>query len=145
MKKTGAKHKVYIPGKYVLDRMPIKRVDQDTLAIRFHSAMAMFTRGYGSREHWQTLADAVNVSLNLCEIQGLMPDALADVHAARDAMVSCRDRYKTIGKWGMTGDEMQAVKLAVTLYDEQNTRATLSQQMFALADVAVRKEMGDVR
>ena len=45
----------------------------------------------------------------------------------------------------MTGDEAKAVMRGIAVYDEQNATATVGQQVYSLAEVRVRLEMGDTR
>lgn len=137
--------KRYVPGAYIAKHTPIAKDNQDKLAVHYHLSLEAMRRGYGSEQAWQSLADAVNISLCMAESNGLKRDNFAEINQASCALVTCRDRFKSSGKWGMTGDELKSVMRAMAIYDEQNAMATVSQQVRSLTEVRVRMEMGDIR
>ena len=139
------KRKRYTPGDYIARHTPIAKDNQDKLAVHYHLSLEAMRRGYGSEQAWQSLADAVNISLCMAESSGLKRDNFTEINQASYALVTCRDRFKSSGKWGMTGDELKSVMRAMAIYDEQNAMATVGQQVRSLTEVSVRMEMGDIR
>lgn len=81
----------------------------------------------------------------MAENHNVLPTYVADIRKAQDALMACRDRFKKTERWGMTGDEAKAVMRGIAVYDEQNATATVGQQVYSLAEVRVRLEMGDTR
>ena len=144
-RKTGARRKQYVPGAYILRHTPITKGSQDKLAVLYHASLDALRRGHGSQDVWQNLADAINVSLCMAENHDVLPTYVQDIRKAQDALVACRERFKKAARWGMTGDEAKAVMRGIAVYDEQNATATVGQQVYSLAEVKVRLEMGDIR
>lgn len=143
--RKSCKRKQYIPGAYIARHTPIASHNQDKLGIVYHASLDGLRRGHGSHDLWQNLADAINVSMCFAESNGVLSCHLPDIQNAQNALVSCRNRFKELGKWGMTGDETKAVMRGLAIYDEQNAVATVGQQINSLAEVRVRIEMGDIR
>lgn len=143
--RKSCNRKRYIPGEYIARHTPIAKGNQDKLAVHYHLSLEAMRRGYGSEQAWQSLADAVNISLCMAESNGLKRDNFNEINEASLALVTCRDRFKSSGKWGMTGDELKTVMRAMAIYDEQNAMATVSQQIRSLAEVKTRIELGDIK
>lgn len=93
-----------------------------------HACIAAFVAGEAVADNAYTLANVVNMGALLALKHS--PDAQACAKAGQDAMTSVMERGAS-GKWGFSGDEYQAVKEAVTLYDQ-------------MAALATRREIRDV-
>lgn len=82
-----------------------------------HAAMTAMVRGEGGKADWSNTADALNMTLILAQTRfdNAYQDELLD---ARDAHCACLERYVEKGRFGYTGEELQAMNLALEIHDE---------------------------
>jgi hypothetical protein len=92
---------------------------------RNHLAMVDMAQGRGTREQWNRIVGAINVANVMCEM-GIGDEFRAATLAARDAMLAIGKRaVKNGDRFVFTGDELNAVNLALDCHDAQleNVRA----------------------
>ena len=89
-----------------------------------HGAIVNICRGSGTKADWDRLVGAINMGNVMCE-QGIGNEFRAEMIAARDALCECGKRFMNSGRFGFTGDELQAVNAGLSAHDAQveNVRA----------------------
>lgn len=146
MPKSKKPRKAYNPKKILRDPVgetikglnPAKPEHITTIQIIVHDAMSRLTRGAGTRADWQTVADAINMTIVLCERGYGLPEWVDDVTKARDAMKAARDRHKQGKALLFRGEEITAINDALALHDQQIEVALVKDVEWALDDVAKR-------
>jgi hypothetical protein len=115
------------------------------LALYCHSAIDALSRGQGTDHHTNHLALAVNVSLMLCEA-GLGGDWLDKVREAQDALVTLEARRNRIGRYVLSGLELQRLTAAIELHDSQLASPDCTEGLMvrALTEIRRRVESGNV-
>ena len=88
------------------------------LQVKNHSAMYEMVQGRGTRDGWDKLVGMINMSIVICEL-GTGAEYHAELLAGRDALYSVCVRYRSIGKFIFTGDEMNAMNTALQIHDAQ--------------------------
>lgn len=100
------------------------------------AALASFKAGGQQEADWHTLAARVNLGATLAHKHY---EAGGDAHQAmNDAMEALRtswDRFKRLGKMGMTGDEYNRIALAINLTDEMQMQCTRRELDEAMTEV----------
>ncbi len=107
------------PMDYLLSGLA--KPDEDiklNLRVKFHLAMANITQGNGRPEDWAMVADAINVCIVLSEMD-FGREFYQDLVDAQQAMLDLKERYRRTGRLVPTGDEMQAINVALDLHDQQ--------------------------
>lgn len=144
MRKRGAKFKRVDAQEYVRMRMPLSPEEQDKFQTRYYAALDSFPRGEATRDTWQALADAINMTKSMCTA-GLGDAYLDIVESAIDALSVCRDRFKRTQRWGMTGDEISAIRDTLRLVNAQYETVTLRGLARSVVDVRQKIQEGDIR
>ena len=80
----------------------------------YHMALIAMERGYGTEQTHATLCVVAAIGAMMCE-KGILPCYTQSFLDAQAALDSCRDR----GKWVFTAQEMKAMRICVSLHDEQ--------------------------
>ena len=142
MRKSGAKRKHLDPMGCINMRMPIDVKHAHDFSRHYRAALLAFTNGIGSRQHWQTLADALNVARKLCE-DGTGSEYTDDVIKAQFAVKSCLYRYRDSGRWGLSGDELNSVKRGLNIADAQYEISSPLHLRTAMRNVIKSVAMGD--
>lgn len=124
--------------------MPLSPEEQNKFQIRYYTALDSFPRGEATRDTWQTLADAINMTKSMCTA-GLGDEYIDMVEGAIDALAACRDRFKRTQKWGMSGDEMTAIRDTLRLVNAQYETVTLRGLARSVVDVRQKIQEGDIR
>lgn len=102
------------------------------LKIKNHMAMANLVQGRGSRDDVDMMIAAMNVT-EAFAIHGKGRDWKPEIRAAQDALVAMARRGVGRGdKFIFTGEEMQAINLAMEVHDVQLDEATVSELEQAL-------------
>lgn len=105
---------VYFIGRMKPADGPAKRYTQ----LRYHGALDNLVHGRGTKADWQDLAEALNMTLLLCE-QGVGAEHLAFAQEAMQVMFPLRDRFHRCGSMVPTGPERKTLILALDLHDQQ--------------------------
>lgn len=89
-----------------------------------HGAIVNICHGSGTKADWDRLVGAINMGNVMCE-QGIGNEFRAEMIAARDALCKCGKRFMKSGRFGFTGEELQAVNAGLAAHDAQveNVRA----------------------
>ncbi|MDP1594173.1 MAG: hypothetical protein Q8L80_08015 [Gallionella sp.] len=114
--------------------MPLSPEEQNKFQTRYYAALDSFPRGEATRDTWQALADAINMTKSMCTA-GLGDAYLDMVESAIDALSACRDRFKRTQRWGMTGDEISAIRDALRLVNAQYSTVTLRELGYDSLDI----------
>lgn len=101
--------------------------------------------GQGNGEHVNHLALATNISLLLCEMD-IGGDWIDKVREAQDALVTLTARHRRIGRYVLSGPELQRMNTLLDLHDAQLTGDTCTEGVMvrALAEIRRRVEDGNV-
>lgn len=114
------------------------------LALYCHSALDAIRTGAGNDDHANHLALATNVALLLCEA-GLGADWIDQVLLAQDAMVTLAARRNRIGRYVLSGVELQRLEALLDLHDAQlaSDDCTEGLMMRALTEIKARVAAGN--
>jgi len=117
----------YAPGYMLLG------TQRDQIAIPAHIALDALETGHGTEESRHALAGFLNVTSTLA---ARMPTVATETRAAMDtakhAIVAADRRFLRAGRWGLSGEEMRAIRRGVTLGDELLKRANSEMVLAAL-------------
>lgn len=96
------------------------------LKIKNHMAMTNLVQGRGSRDDVDLMIAAMNVT-EAFAIHGKGKDWKTEIRAAQDALVAMARRGVARGdKFIFTGEEMQAINLAMEIHDVQLDEASVA-------------------
>ena len=143
MKKRGATFKSVDPIARLLRNTTLAADQQRDIGIAYHASLSAMANGHGTEQAWCTLACAVNLTLILSE-NGYCAGAIPTIKLAQDGLMRARLRAANLGKWGLDGDALQALRSAVLIHDEQISLATRLQVSEALREVHKRVEEDQV-
>lgn len=125
MKKTSA-YARKLKARGLTSNLPINmRFSRDVetkLQLIPHDCLSNFKHGRQTEPDWHTLAARCNLGVILARDH--FPDASDAMHGAVIALTSSWERYKRLGKLGMTGEEYNAIALALSLADEMQINST---------------------
>ena len=82
-----------------------------------------FTKGQASREDWYNLTDMLNIAECMAK-QGVGPEALDTIMKGQDELYRCAERFKIVGKYGLTGLGIQALRDCYEYHDLQRQSIT---------------------
>lgn len=135
MAKSAKPRKPYRP-KYAPGYMLLPQ-QRDAIVMPVHTAMAAFEMGGGSLHLRHTLAAFLNI-VGVCaaKMVGTATETREAIDAAKHALVSSDRRYLKTSRFGFSGEEIQAIRLAITLGDELIKRANSSVLTYAVAFVS---------
>jgi len=119
-------------------RKPIGRPVGPTMAGRLaivpHLALAAIERGAGDEQHDHTLAAYLNMGWIAAKNAGRDEDAKA-IGRGLEAVRGMRARHERIGRYGLTGEEIQELRAAVTTADLMTGRLRTDQMARAIVEV----------
>ena len=101
----------YAPGHLLLPEQ------RDKIVLPVHAALAAIELGAGRRTNRDTVAAFVNIAGTLCVKCKTSPTERAAVEAGVNAVVAADRRFMAHGRWGLSGAEMAAIRLAITIGD----------------------------
>ena len=109
------------------------------LKLKNHEALEAVLKGYATRDHVDVLIAAFNVAEALYHISpSLGEDWAEEIRAAQDAIFTMSRRGLKLGSFVFNALEMQAVKLAMSVHNQQLDDCTVRQLEEALNYVAIR-------
>ncbi len=115
----------YAPGYMLLG------TQRDKIATPAHIALNAMELGHGTEESRHALAGFLNItSVLAARMQTVTTETRTAMDAAKHALVSSDRRFLRSGSWGLSGREMVAIRLGVTLGDQLLKRAN-SQMLIA--------------
>lgn len=144
MKKRGAQFKRVDPRGWIRVRMPLNKEEKELFQRRYYAAIDSFPRGKADRDAWETLADSINMAKSIC-LSGLGTEYGGVIESAIDALAGCRDRFKKLQVWRMSGDELKAVRAVLPVLDAQYDVSTIKYLGHAVNDVREKLQAGDRR
>ena len=92
------------------------------LGLAYHGALTAMERGHGDEQTHATLCCVINLGYMLCE-HNVMPEHSPDMKSAQDALIACKWRSEEYFTWAFTAQEMKALRIALSLHDQQNAIA----------------------
>ena len=99
-----------------------------TLQLIPHQELELLRTGHGAEESFHTIAARLNMGAIAIEWHWKdNRDALDAIGAALDAIVAVRDRKWRIGKYGVSGDELQLIGKGLNLTDDAQKLLTRRQ------------------
>jgi len=116
---------------------PLTQAEKDGVSIAMHNAMYHMVRGEGTKEFWDVVTGSLNLAVILDE-QVFMKSHYTQLDLAMQAHCSCGMRFKTGGKFGYTGKELQAVNDAIAIHEAQLDNLTFKELQYALAETRKR-------
>lgn len=121
----------YAPGHILLPQQ------RDAIVMPVHTAMAAFEMGGGSLQLRHTMAAFLNI-VGVCaaKMVGTDTETREAIDAAKRALVSSDRRYLKTSRFGFSGEEIQAIRLAITLGDELLKRANSAVLSYAVEFVS---------
>jgi hypothetical protein len=127
----------------------MKRIDQVdnagvVLKIKNHDALAAVVQGRANRNDIDTLIGALNMTEAFC-LLNIGQDWRPEVGQAQDALYELAKRGVKLGRFILTGPEMQALNLAMDIHDAQLEAATVRQLEQALEIVEKTIRHGKAR
>lgn len=123
MKKTSAyaRKRKGLPT-YLPINMRFGKETETKLQLIPHDSLANFKSGHQTEPDWHTLAARCNLGVILARDH--FPDASDAMQGAVLALTSSWERYKRLGKLGMTGEEYNAIALGLVLTDDMQLKST---------------------
>lgn len=125
------------------DARPLIQSQTTDIGLAYHLSFDAIKGGYATEEMWSNLACAMNIALILAE-KGIGEPHIEDIKLAQDALMRAKGRGEKSGSWGLDGDGMRDLHLAITVHDAQMEAATKSDVRFAINEVRRRMEAGEV-
>ena len=117
------------PVGYVLAGFkPLGEVGHELVLLRIknHGALAQMTKGEATNEDFNMLISALNVTEALM-LQGMATRWHTQLKAGQEALKVVGNRYKTIKRFVLKGEEMSALNLAMEIHDAQLSICTIAQ------------------
>lgn len=109
------------------------------LKLKNHEALEAVLKGYSTRDHVDVLIAAFNVSEALYYINPLLgKDWSQEIKNAQDAIFVMSQRGLKMGSFVFNAREMAAVKLAMSVHDQQLDDSTVKEMEQAIDYVTVR-------
>ncbi|MEX3924379.1 hypothetical protein AB4Y36_10160 [Paraburkholderia sp. BR10936] len=127
----------------IFSKQGMDDTQRNTLGIAYHVALSQIERGHGDETHFSTLACAMNIGIVLAE-SGAGAESIDAFKGAIQALVRMRDRADKTGRWGLDGDGIVDLRLAVSLHDSQLEICSRRMVMAARDEVHRRIEAGTV-
>jgi hypothetical protein len=101
------------------------------------SALEAFAKGKATPTDWRSLADMLNVAETLA-LSGVGPEVLQACETAQNALAEAYRRHEELGKLGVTGPELQALRDLHEYHDLQRSSIPRSQYEQGIRDTANR-------
>ena len=95
---------VAISGASLVDQKALNYLRQREL-----SSLESITKGKGTRQDWQELADVMNIT-QMMALNGIGPEALECCDLASVALVEAKERFDRTGKMGLSGIGLAAIR-----------------------------------
>jgi hypothetical protein len=106
---------------------------RDKMVLPAHMALDAIEMGAGDISHRHTLAAFLNVCATLAgRMPGTAPETRDALAAAADALVNTDRRFLRLKKWGLSAEDMRALRRAVVLGDALMGRANTATLQFAV-------------
>lgn len=117
------------------------RKDLDQLLIRELSSLDAFTSGHATLKHWQDLSAVSNLAQTLAG-KGIGIEVMEVAHRAETALIDAADRFQRTGKFGLTGEGINAIRELIELHDLQRSSISRAEYERAIALTIARIKSG---
>ncbi|VVE29455.1 hypothetical protein PEP31012_03591 [Pandoraea eparura] len=152
MSRTKHPRRRYDPNRLIrraaesLDRksaaLPLDQSQTTDIGLTYHLSLDAIKGGYATEEIWSNLACSVNIALILAE-QGTEEARIEDIKRAQDALMRAKARSERFGTWGLDGDGIRDLQMALTVHDSQMKTAPKAQVRVAINEMHRRMAAGD--
>ncbi|VVE49689.1 hypothetical protein [Pandoraea terrigena] len=122
--------------------LPLDQSQTNDIGLIYHLSLDAIKGGCATEEMWSNLACSVNIALILAE-QGMEEARIEDIKRAQDALMRAKGRSERFGTWGLDGDGIRDLQLAVTVHDSQMKTAPKAQVRAAINEMHRRMAAGD--
>ena len=109
----------------------------DKLRLLELSALEAFRTGKATPEDWRQLADMVNVAETMA-LDGIGPEVIEPCAQASTALGEAHARYKTHGRLGLSGPQLQSLRNLHEFHDLQRTSISRGEYERAIKKTADR-------
>lgn len=132
------------PLAYVLSGFKPLTTDSKTkLGTINHGSMVALVNGTAVRNDWDNICVLINMSVVMSEM--VFQEAyLDDLKLAMLAHAHCGRRLNTHGKFGYSGEEINAVNFAMEIHDQQLEQITVAELEATHKEVARRIRQGNI-
>lgn len=93
------------------------------IRLRNLSAIEAFAKGVATPADWRTVADCLNVAETMAK-GGIGPEVLEPCKAVQQALGEAHRRFKQVGRLGLSGPEIQALRELHEYHDLQMQSVT---------------------
>lgn len=116
---------------------PISEEERITVAADYYASISAMVEGRGEKDHYDSIAYALNIGHMVT--RAIMGAEYRDTVAkAMMAAAICMERYKEIGRLGLAGDEIAALREYGPIFEEILKEATKG-ELKAAQDAAKKK------
>ena len=113
----------------------------DQLLRRELAAVDNFTRGAADLDDWNTLCSMNNIAETLAA-QGVGPEVMAVCKTVEAELIAAAERFQKIGRMGLTGPGLKAVRDCVEYHDLQRSSISRSEYEKAIKLTTARVKSG---
>lgn len=125
------------------DRQPMNENQLTDLAIGYWLAFDNMTRRESTGYDWNIIAGSLNIAIVMCE-EGIKEEALDIFRRSRDASLRAKKRGEEKGIWRYDGADIDTIRTALSIHDQQITQITQGRMVKVINDVRDRVERGHV-
>ena len=138
-KRYAPKRSLWNPLAAALDRVTLLDAEQRVLLDSpLLGALEAFRTGRGTREHWMSLVDAMNVAESIAQ-RGIFREDRADAYGAAQAVLAdVSDRHAAGRGWTLRGPEITALTLGVRCHELQMDQVSQGEMSDAIESVKRR-------
>lgn len=121
----------------MIAKEPIRDDEIGRLEIAVLAAIDCIAKGYGTGDHWDVIAKAINESWIFATEAGNGEEAKPHLMVAQECMTRMKNRFLETGKMAFDGLALEAVRRSVELWRDQLKMSTLG-ELTAASDVVQR-------
>ena len=122
---------------------PVGAEQQDSLSREYRTAFVSLLYGGGGADEWNTVVEALNIALVLCQ-RGFGREYEGSIVAALEAAALAMSAYKNTGKWGWPESSCVAINEGLDIHVAQLEQTKQADVLSAIAEVARRIDANDV-
>lgn len=110
----------------VTAHIPVTESDAGELEMVAFTALDAVTHGHGTSREWDCLSRCLNQSWTLAH-QGIGAESIPMLTCAQDGMRRAVPRYDATGKFGLDGDALRDIRLALLHWGQQLRLSTIGE------------------
>lgn len=122
---------------------PVDAEQQDSLSREYRTAFVSLLSGGGGEEEWNTVVEALNIALVLCE-RGFGLEYEGSIVVALDVAFLAMSGYKKTGKWEWPESWFSPIDQGLEIHSAQLELTKQADVLSAIAEVARCIEANDV-